>query len=220
MTKEIERETIFVRIAYCYQCATTLMGRRENDRADEYERVIEAHRSSHCQRSCCEPINIYPLCECGETVASTGVGYYSNEGWICKTCKRVHTPNGASRVRFSGVAQFLERARNVIAQPATWTQCAEARTMGGEGVDGYYESAVQWCAVGALAKARTTYDIKSLSPVRTISALSFDMLRAVLPEDWETVSGFNDFHQTTHADIMALYDRAIARAEREAQQLS
>lgn len=38
-------------------------------------------------------------------------------------------------------------------------------------------------------------------------------LRASLPSEWRYTPEFNDDPATTHADIMALYDRAIEAAE-------
>jgi hypothetical protein len=69
-----------------------------------------------------------------------------------------------------------------------------------------------FCVIGALCEAM------KLSPA-TVEASS-DEARALalsLPEGWEKngwyLPNFNDAKDTTHADIMALFDRAIAAQE-------
>ena len=201
-------------IAYCYECASTILGEPA-----EYEKTVEAHLASHCLRDCCTPPKVYPLCECGQTVRLAGVGYWSEEGWVCKSCHEVHTRHRPSVVKFSGLAQLLEQARSVIATPATWCQGASARSMSGEADDWASASAVQWCGTAALSKARDAYGFRTGDRVRLVILTdnALDALQRALPGDWESVQSFNDYHETTHADMLAVYDRAIEATEREAE---
>ena len=69
------------------------------------------------------------------------------------------------------------------------------------------------CAESACAEAAGSLQL--------LKMLSWEALEAALPEPWRTRSieedmaahHFNDHPDTTHADIMALFDRAIAAQE-------
>lgn len=62
-----------------------------------------------------------------------------------------------------------------------------------------------YCAVGAIWKVTDGEGTRYVAPVFA--------LWKVLPGDWTNAAGYNDDPETTHADIMALFDRAIATAE-------
>lgn len=40
-----------------------------------------------------------------------------------------------------------------------------------------------------------------------------EALRSVIPDGYEGVADFNDSPETTHADVMSMFDRAISAAE-------
>lgn len=97
----------------------------------------------------------------------------------------------------------LKAAKALIDTPEKWTKGAFARDRDGDDVyetDG--DTAVCWCAVGAINKAFGCH--AGLTVVQA--------LYAALPADFQLVASFNDHPDTTHADVMALFDRAIAEA--------
>lgn len=101
-------------------------------------------------------------------------------------------------------AEILRAARAKIDTPEKWTRGAYARTKSGRIVGPECASAVHLCAVGAVTAAA--------SPAMTV-----DDALVVLARELPSAGGitnFNDHPGTTHADILALFDRAIAAAER------
>lgn len=94
-------------------------------------------------------------------------------------------------------ADVLRSARARIATPETWTKGTAARNLTGHDVAANSKEAVCWCAMGALWAD---------GPLASRVGTSF--LRAAI--DGVAVAKFNDGPDTTHADILALYDRAIA----------
>lgn len=98
-------------------------------------------------------------------------------------------------------AQILKDARALIADEKNWTQDKVARDRRGYSVSPESRRAVCFCAIGALRK--TCVDDDSLIYAR-------DVLRDVAKIP---ITEFNDTH--THAEVIALFDRAIARAEGE-----
>ena len=90
-------------------------------------------------------------------------------------------------------ADILREARALIDTPEKW-------------IKGRYECNGCFCASGAI---RAVSD--SLSAWKTARLL----VVSVLPREWAFhLPLYNDHCDTTHADIMALFDRAIAEAER------
>lgn len=63
------------------------------------------------------------------------------------------------------------------------------------------------CAMGAVAKV---IGWSYMGGTRIRSHPEVEHLRKQLPTGWWDVPKFNDAPETTHADIMALFDRAIA----------
>jgi hypothetical protein len=98
----------------------------------------------------------------------------------------------------------LKAARALISDPARWTQNVMARDAdGGQYTFGCAPQTVSWCALGALQHIT--------GKASTNGAL--DALDTQLPI-YITIDYFNDTH--THAEVLALFDAAIARLEREA----
>lgn len=93
------------------------------------------------------------------------------------------------------VKEDLIAAKALIDTPEKWTK-NYFRTD-----DGCY------CAVGAI-DAATRPD-----PTFDRGDRAHAALLAALPEGALSITGFNDRRSTVHADIMALFDRAIAAAE-------
>lgn len=64
-----------------------------------------------------------------------------------------------------------------------------------------------YCALGAIGETDTTLDDYR-------GALDF--VYAALPVGYTSIARFNDYHTTTKADVLALYDRAIKAAKADA----
>lgn len=101
--------------------------------------------------------------------------------------------------------EVLKAARELISNPARWTQGAFAKDVIGKQVAFDDPSAVCWCARGAM------YVIGDRSGLATDG---WRALRAAIQGSLDSdlcVSSFNDSH--THAEVLALFDATIARLE-------
>lgn len=98
----------------------------------------------------------------------------------------------------------LRAAREKISTPEKWTQGAYARDAGGNAVRAAADDAVCWCALGAIVSL-------NIFPADREEAAG--ALYKVVPE----VSVFNDKPGRTHAEVMAVFAKAIERAEASVQ---
>lgn len=98
--------------------------------------------------------------------------------------------------------EILKEARAIIATPGKWTKGEFARDKEGNKVGICSPDASQFCAVGAINRiGRAAGDV-------TFARAAF--LEAEPAGVW-----FNDHPNTTHADVLAAFDRAIAKLEAE-----
>lgn len=102
--------------------------------------------------------------------------------------------------------KILEIARQLIA--SGWTQGAYARDESGKEISDYFrERPAYYCVTGAILVADKSGD-------SMVAAFAF--LHASLPPSNEvcySLPSYNDNPNTTQADVVALYDRAIALAQ-------
>lgn len=112
---------------------------------------------------------------------------------------------------------LLERARAVIEKPENWCQGFYAvRTPRREsspriGVEVHSGDACAWCALGALHRAGRLAGLKTTSePWSKAEDTLYLTTDAVTKGATSDVTEFNDWSETTHEAILALYDRAIA----------
>jgi len=99
--------------------------------------------------------------------------------------------------------ELLREAKRLIEEKG-WTQGDFARNSRGNGVSVVSRTATCFCAFGALQANAVGHAASYIA--------ACDILEACLPE--KSVVSYNDHPTTTKADILALYDRAIERAER------
>lgn len=92
----------------------------------------------------------------------------------------------------------LKKARELIKDPSNWTQRASARNSAGESRSPSSSSACCWCASGALEKVCNKFFIGPWDALSRFTKM-------------QTVITFNDSH--THAEVLALFDKAIAAEE-------
>ncbi len=111
-----------------------------------------------------------------------------------------HTDMNAAP-RGKTTVQILKDARALIADEKNWTQDKWARDRNGDAVAPESPKAVCFCSLGALRKASVDDD-------------GFCYAREVLRDVTKgSIIDFNDTHG--HAEVLAIFDSAIARAESE-----
>lgn len=103
------------------------------------------------------------------------------------------------------VAEVLRKARAKIEKPESWTRYTRARDRSGVCVDPCDERAVSFCSFGAIEAVAPRQLVRTLCFIALERALSGTRERD--PRDWQ------DEAETSHADVLALFDRAIAGAE-------
>lgn len=109
---------------------------------------------------------------------------------------------------------ILRGARALLARPDAWLRGVGARTSEGELCPSSSPAAACFCAIGVL---------NHLAPLggwgKAHRALFAELPKAwcsrvkpsnVKDDHWVSVARFNDDPNTTHADLLALFDRAIA----------
>lgn len=101
---------------------------------------------------------------------------------------------------------ILRAARALIDTPEKWTQKAYARDPSGFKVESNNPHAVCFCSLGA---------IKRENQDEVVNYFVRSWLRGALPSDFESILRYNDHPDTTHDDVLALFDRAILSAEKE-----
>lgn len=94
----------------------------------------------------------------------------------------------------------LIAAKALIADPAKWV-----KEDGGDQLS-------CWCAATACKSIAMTYGVHYMKEWGRLTRALERQFPAKLA-GW-SLPEFNDWHDTTHADIMALFDRAIEAAER------
>lgn len=110
------------------------------------------------------------------------------------------------------VVDILSATRNLLSDPGHWTKNAFARDAYGVRLhNGYDDEATCWCAAGAAEHFVGPGDAGWRLANRVI-----EIMRDALPSEWRRSLGrFNDDPSTTHADILAVLDRAIELAKAE-----
>jgi hypothetical protein len=103
--------------------------------------------------------------------------------------------------------EVLKAARKRIEKPEAWTTGSLARTFLGFDVGEQHPDACCWCAIGAV------YSVPAV--VLGARDIAHEAMERALPPGFDAVERFNDNRYTTHADVLALFDRAIASLEAE-----
>lgn len=105
-------------------------------------------------------------------------------------------------------SEVLRKARALIEKPENWTQGVEARNVHGEDVSVLSHEACRWSLIGAVRYvvcSGDSYDSELSRAARQALRKAGGM--ALLSDAYD----FNDTH--THAEVLSLFDRAIAAAE-------
>lgn len=110
---------------------------------------------------------------------------------------------------------ILKEARTLIDEKG-WTQRASARDPYGNNVGATNRHAVCFCSLGALHRAAVELHGPSADMAEIKHAI--DRLQRSLPQGFTAVSLWNDRSERTKAEVLAVFDKAIASAEKETVQ--
>jgi hypothetical protein len=108
--------------------------------------------------------------------------------------------------------EVLQQARALISDPARWTQGEAALSADGHWVFPPSAQAVRWTLFGALWRVEAQAHVSEMLMDTVVQALvaSFDPGDHVY-SDTSRLQQYNNTH--THAEVLALFDAAIARLE-------
>ena len=104
--------------------------------------------------------------------------------------------------------EILEKARDLISDPERWAKGYYAHDKDGDYVPPRDGNACKWCAAGATIVVSPDDDNDD-------SRHALALLQKALPSGFLFATNYNDRPTTTHADILALFDRAIELAKAE-----
>lgn len=107
--------------------------------------------------------------------------------------------------------KLLVMARERITEPEHWTQGAWYIDQCGKRTP-FHKDAYAYCALGALHAGEADDEICEQAYYYLLCAV-YDV--GIELPDLVTITGFNDAACTTHADVLALYDRAIEMSRHE-----
>ena len=114
------------------------------------------------------------------------------------------------------VLEVLKGARELLSSPSRWARFASARDHGGIAVSVFNKQACRWCLTGAVMKAAELRAENSLACEINFVQATFAVLQQELPVEFSGVrcdlAAFNDAAFIEHEDVLALIDKAIARA--------
>ena len=105
--------------------------------------------------------------------------------------------------------EVLIAARALIATPDTWTQGYAARDASGAPVTATWSRATSFCMYGAVLKITECQDHNKR---RTVLNLLYAECQQGLNSRFVNITGFNDTYGRTHADVLKVFDEAIARS--------
>ena len=110
---------------------------------------------------------------------------------------------------------ILRQARELISDPARWTQNAAARSAHGHPVPVVSPHAIKWCAIGAIA--RTIDELKQSWAAPNVGAAWLTMKAVTNPDQSRLnncsnaeIATFND--AASHEDVMLVFKHAIEAA--------
>lgn len=107
-----------------------------------------------------------------------------------------------------GVVGVLLRARSIIAEEKNWTKGCYARTGSGDEISPHLASASSFCALGAIRRAAG--ENTQCHGAAAHRALHGAALQLYFTRIGTSVPEFNDHNSTRHADVLEVFDHAIA----------
>ena len=101
---------------------------------------------------------------------------------------------------------ILVRARELLSDPKSWTQDVMARSVRGTPVVTHSKRARSFCVEGAIERAGLKTTRKVRERARRI------VYEKIASSTFVNITLWNDAPQRTHAEVLALLDKAIAAA--------
>jgi hypothetical protein len=111
---------------------------------------------------------------------------------------------------------LLKSARELVSDPARWTQGTLARDVFGHDISPYDIDAVCYCGIGAVSLKSQQGEMLKIDPEARLELkdraheLLNDTVRSLGETYFTTFPGYQDFH--THTEMLAVFDLAIERA--------
>lgn len=114
---------------------------------------------------------------------------------------------------------ILQDVRKLLESPRSWTKRAFARDASGRETGNYHDAAC-WCLLGAInkcARVASFADPHYFDAREHIKRAVVEIAGPGSPDVPTTTASFNDAPSTSHADILAVLDKAIdwAKSEKE-----
>lgn len=100
------------------------------------------------------------------------------------------------------VLEILKESRELLSDENRWCREAHARDVDGLEVDALNEGAVSWCIIGSLVRSSGESHL-ALPAMRVMSELT---------DGAGSIPDMND-EEFNHADVLQLFDEAIAKCE-------
>jgi hypothetical protein len=105
--------------------------------------------------------------------------------------------------------QTLIAAKQLLSDPKHWIKGDLAKNESGAVVDPMASDAICWCMNGAMIKVTESNNLARI--IQEMDAQ--DYLYKAIPVPY--VSSYNDADETTHQDIMNVFDKAIELSRKE-----
>lgn len=105
------------------------------------------------------------------------------------------------------VDQPLKELRDLLDHPNGWCKSNFAKNSDGESVDPQHPTACKWCLMGGVTHVAGHNELL----YSCVMSHLYDALRAIGTN--VSMMTFNDAPETTHADVIAVIDKAIENLE-------
>lgn len=106
------------------------------------------------------------------------------------------------------IAEILTKAKELISVPERWTQSTYARDQYGCHINATNPAATCWCSLGAIRRAARDARLHQMFEDEHAAK---HYLECALGNRY--IAAFNDAPERTHAEVMAMFDRAIELAK-------
>ena len=118
------------------------------------------------------------------------------------------------------LADYLRQARGVIESPEQWSKGCFSRDAQGKAIECFDEKAKSFCALGACNRVYwDKNDDQACYPTHSLCEAACDALEDIVtelhsrPGERLLLEEYNDAVETTHADILNIFDKTIERVE-------
>lgn len=106
-------------------------------------------------------------------------------------------------------SEILINAKNLISDKKHWCKKTEAKDSSGHPVSVYSEKAVRWCALGAIKRVYPEFSLFKEGWA------AIQLMTKYIPDNYPTITEYNDYPSRTHEQIMKWFDKAISAAREQ-----